>query len=65
MKNLIEQTNAYLQMYRTLIVGKIENERGATAVEYILMVLAGIAIAGLIVAAVTMFAQNRTAQLGV
>ena len=64
MKTMIEQANAYLEMYRSMIVGKVSNERGATAVEYILMVLGGIIIAGIIVGAVTMFAQNKTAELG-
>ena len=64
MKTMIEQANAYLEMYRNLIVSKINNERGASAVEWILIVLAVITLVAIVGAAVTTYVQNKTAELG-
>lgn len=37
---------------------------GASSTEYILVVLGGIVIAGIVVAAITMYVRNKTAELG-
>lgn len=37
---------------------------GASATEYILVVLGGIVIAGIVVAAITVYVRNKSAELG-
>ena len=50
-------------MVKVMLEGKVGDERG-DAVQWILIVLAGIAIVGIVVAAVTARVQNETAKLG-
>ena len=51
------------EMVKVMLEGKVGDERG-DAVQWILIVLAGIAIVGIVVAAITTYVQNQTSQLG-
>ncbi|MFI5825464.1 hypothetical protein ACIA8I_41420 [Streptomyces rishiriensis] len=64
MKQMTEQLGMYFHMYKTILGEKVGDERGDIAVGWILGVLATIAIVGIVVAAVTLYVQNRTAELG-
>ncbi len=63
MKQMNDQLTMYFTMIKTMLDQKIGDERG-DAVQWILIVLAGIAIVGIVVAALTVYVQNRTTELG-
>lgn len=63
MKQMMDQLTMQFEMVKVMLEGKVGDERG-DAVQWILIVLAGIAIVGLVVAAVTARVQNETAKLG-
>lgn len=63
MKQMNDQLTMYFTMIKTMLDQKIGDERG-DAVQWILIVLAGIAIVGIVVAAITTYVQNQTSQLG-
>lgn len=63
MKQMNDQLTMYFTMIKTMLDQKVGDERG-DAVQWILIVLAGIAIVGIVVAALTVYVQNRTAELG-
>lgn len=63
MKQMNDQLTMYFTMIKTMLDQKIGDERG-DAVQWILIVLAGITIVGIVVAALTVYVQNRTAELG-
>lgn len=63
MKQMNDQLTMYFTMIKTMLDQKIGDERG-DAVQWILIVLAGITIVGIVVAALTIYVQNRTAELG-
>ncbi|MDK7243690.1 hypothetical protein QP451_11850, partial [Neisseria subflava] len=63
MKQMMDQLTMQFEMVKVMLEGKVGDERG-DAVQWILIVLAGIAIVGIVVAAVTARVQNETAKLG-
>lgn len=63
MKQMMDQLSMQFEMVKVMLEGKAGDERG-DAVQWILIVLAGIAIVGIVVAAVTARVQNETAKLG-
>lgn len=63
MKQMMDQLSMQFEMVKVMLEGKVGDERG-DAVQWILIVLAGIAIVGIVVAAVTARVQNETAKLG-
>ena len=63
MKQMMDQLSTQFEMVKVMLEGKASDERG-DAVQWILIVLAGIAIVGIVVAAVTARVQNETAKLG-
>lgn len=62
MKQMMDQLGMQFEMVKVMLEGKAGDERG-DAVQWILIVLAGIAIVGIVVAAVTTYIQNQTAKL--
>ncbi|MFC9718328.1 hypothetical protein [Micrococcus luteus] len=63
MKQMMDQLTMQFEMVKVMLEGKVGDERG-DAVQWILIVLAGIAIVGIVVAAITTYVQNQTSQLG-
>lgn len=63
MKQMMDQLSTQFEMVKVMLEGKAGDERG-DAVQWILIVLAGIAIVGIVVAAITAYVQNQTSQLG-
>ncbi|MEV7101738.1 hypothetical protein ACIQ00_10720 [Micrococcus luteus] len=63
MKQMMDQLSMQFEMVKVMLEGKAGDERG-DAVQWILIVLAGIAIVGIVVAAITTYVQNQTSQLG-
>ena len=63
MKQMMDQLSMQFEMVKVMLEGTAGDERG-DAVQWILIVLAGIAIVGIVVAAVTARVQNETAKLG-
>ena len=63
MKQMMDQLSMQFEMVKVMLEGKVGDERG-DAVQWILIVLAGIAIVGIVVAAMTARVQNETAKLG-
>ena len=63
MKQMMDQLSTQFEMVKVMLEGKVGDERG-DAVQWILIVLAGIAIVGIVVAAITTYVQNQTSQLG-
>ncbi len=63
MKQMMDQLSMQFEMVKVMLEGKVGDERG-DAVQWILIVLAGIAIVGIVVAAITAYVQNQTSQLG-
>ncbi|MEV8142582.1 hypothetical protein AB0O26_09840 [Micrococcus luteus] len=63
MKQMMDQLSMQFEMVKVMLEGKAGDERG-DAVQWILIVLAGIAIVGIVVAAITAYVQNQTSQLG-
>lgn len=63
MKQMMDQLSTQFEMVKVVLEGKASDERG-DAVQWILIVLAGIAIVGIVVAAITAYVQNQTSQLG-
>ncbi|MEW1813318.1 hypothetical protein AB0284_21755 [Pseudarthrobacter phenanthrenivorans] len=63
MKQMMDQLSTQFEMVKVMLEGKASDERG-DAVQWILIVLAGIAIVGIVVAAITTYVQNQTSQLG-
>ncbi|MCV7576385.1 hypothetical protein [Micrococcus sp. 116] len=63
MKQMMDQLSMQFEMVKVMLEGKVGDERG-DAVQWILIVLAGIAIVGIVVAAITTYVQNQTSQLG-
>lgn len=63
MKQMMDQLSTQFEMVKVMLEGKASDERG-DAVQWILIVLAGIAIVGIVVAAITTYVQNQAGQLG-
>ncbi|MEI5005126.1 hypothetical protein ACFWDR_02970 [Micrococcus luteus] len=63
MKQMMDQLSMQFEMVKVMLEGTAGDERG-DAVQWILIVLAGIAIVGIVVAAITTYVQNQTSQLG-
>ena len=63
MKQMMDQLTMQFEMVKVMLEGTAGDERG-DAVQWILIVLAGIAIVGIVVAAITTYVQNQTSQLG-
>ncbi|MBN6749440.1 hypothetical protein [Micrococcus luteus] len=63
MKQMMDQLSMQFEMVKVMLEGKVGDERG-DAVQWILIVLAGIAIVGIVVAAITAYVQNQASQLG-
>lgn len=63
MKQMMDQLSTQFEMVKVMLEGKASDELG-DAVQWILIVLAGIAIVGIVVAAITTYVQNQTSQLG-
>lgn len=63
MKQMMDQLSTQFEMVKVMLEGTAGDERG-DAVQWILIVLAGIAIVGIVVAAITTYVQNQTSQLG-
>ena len=63
MKQMMDQLSMQFEMVKVMLEGTAGDERG-DAVQWILIVLAGIAIVGIVVAAITAYVQNQTSQLG-
>ena len=63
MKQMMDQLSMQFEMVKVMLEGTAGDERG-DAVQWILIVLAGIAIVGIVVAAITAYVQNQASQLG-
>mgnify|MGYP002650202461 CR=1 FL=1 len=59
MKQMMDQLTMQFEMVKVMLEGKASDERG-DAVQWILIVLAGIAIVGIVVAAITTYVQNQS-----
>ena len=62
MQKMTDQLGMYFHMIKTMLDSKVSDERG-DAVQWVLIILAGIAIVGIVVAAVTAFVQNKAAEI--
>lgn len=60
----MDQLLAFLTTKFFILTDPDNREKGASAVEYILIVLGAIAIVAIVIVAVTTFVQNKTAELG-